>query len=488
MQITFVAGNDAGKASHLAVQAFSSGSGEILTAMQNGSGDLELIGWIFQGGHVTRAATATAGTAENVALALLGRRAVTAVRSGSDHLLLISWNAPSGLQTITRLHDSGGMAGEASQIAVTPVNQTMLVTALRDGSGDLLLISWQLNANGSFTRLGDSRGQAGAVSLVTATTIGNNIVVTAVRNGSGDLELIAWRVSGDGKTIHRQNPAGATAGSVGEIALTTFRDSEGATAGVVTAVQNGSGNLELIAWGVLDLGVSGFRRLGDTGTLPPAQRPGTASHISISPSGFGPNNFLAAMRRGSGDLELIDFTLNSNGGWTRNADWGQREGTDVTETAISSFVSRAVTAIRRNDTLNVKVWQVSNSPVVAPDTTALNDWFKSALADPARSEELRRDWMKLLRQDLPLSERQKEHLSLVPPQDAKELQAAIAQVVEHGGTIHIERDSEQSPGELIVQPQATGKLQPDFSVGIFHCTFDANCRNWHCGWGPAKHK
>jgi hypothetical protein len=59
MKITYAGGNGAGDASHLAVQAFS--STEILTAMQNGSGNLELIGWVYKDGVMTRGATATAG-------------------------------------------------------------------------------------------------------------------------------------------------------------------------------------------------------------------------------------------------------------------------------------------------------------------------------------------------------------------------------------------------------------------------------------------
>ena len=126
---------------------------------------------------------------------------------------------------------------------------------------------------------------------------------------------------------------------------------------------------------------------------------------------------------------------------------------------------------------------------MATNTAAFNDWFKSVLADPARAKELKRDWIELAGKELTLSEPQKEHLSLVPTHDANKLQEAIAQVVEHGGTIHIERDSEHSPGLLVVHPKQTGAtVNPEFSVGIFHCTFDANCRNWHCGWGPAKKK
>jgi hypothetical protein len=125
-----------------------------------------------------------------------------------------------------------------------------------------------------------------------------------------------------------------------------------------------------------------------------------------------------------------------------------------------------------------------------PDTAALNGWLTSALADSARSTHLRKDWIKLLGEEMPLSEAQRDHLSQIPAKDAAELQAAIASVVEHGGTVHFERESMRSPGKLIVQPKKkdgakpSEKLDPAFSLGIFHCTFDANCRNWHCHWGP----
>ena len=125
-----------------------------------------------------------------------------------------------------------------------------------------------------------------------------------------------------------------------------------------------------------------------------------------------------------------------------------------------------------------------------PDTAALNAWFKSALADSARSNHLRKDWIKLLGEEMPLSDAQRAHLSEIPAKDAAELQAAIASVVDGGGTVHFERESMRSPGKLIVQPKKKGgakaaeKLDPAFSVGIFHCTFDANCRHWVCHWGP----
>src|SRR4051812_13477259 len=97
-----IADASAGAASRIAVQAFS--DSEALTALRNGSGDLELISWRTapQDFAITRAADALAGAVQEVVLTLMGRRAITAVRSGSDNLLLISWDVPPGLNTITR--------------------------------------------------------------------------------------------------------------------------------------------------------------------------------------------------------------------------------------------------------------------------------------------------------------------------------------------------------------------------------------------------
>ncbi|MGH7121448.1 MAG: hypothetical protein ACREFP_21065 [Acetobacteraceae bacterium] len=126
-----------------------------------------------------------------------------------------------------------------------------------------------------------------------------------------------------------------------------------------------------------------------------------------------------------------------------------------------------------------------------PLTTAnINGWFAEALADPARLAALRQDWVKLLLSDLSATPAERDNLASLPAEDARALQAMIAQVADHGGRIYLERSSETEPGALVVQPDRGGPsgmrggAQADFSVGIFHCTFDANFQHWHCGWGP----
>ena len=104
-----------------------------------------------------------------------------------------------------------------------------------------------------------------------------------------------------------------------------------------------------------------------------------------------------------------------------------------------------------------------------------------------------------------MSADQKEHLSDIPAADAKALQEAIGLVVDKGGSIHIERVNEKSPGTLIVQPAAAAaplsaavaagggvssgsSVNPAFSVGIFHCTFDRTAATGIAGGVRQKSK
>jgi hypothetical protein len=349
----------AGEATNIAVQAFS--ETEFLTACKNGSGILELIGWLGKTGDkkLTRAGDSTkqkVGKVDEVALALMGRIAVTAVKDGSGDLLLISWSAPPLLASITRLHDSGTQAGAASLIAVTAVTESMLVTACAAGHGDLLLIPWQIGTDGTITRLAGS-ARAGSVSAVSITALATSsrTVLTAVKNGSGNLECIAWDVAMDGSSIVRRGQPGE-AGSINEVAVVRARnDSEGpGGASFITAVVNGSNNLEVIAWNFQDNPPIITRR--------GSSNAGTASHISIA--GAGPTStYVASMRRGSGDQELIAYNIPSNGSVSRTGDFGDNQGgsENITETKIVSF-GQAITAMRSRDFLIVNTWDVVNQP------------------------------------------------------------------------------------------------------------------------------
>lgn len=367
VNFNLVAAGGAGEASHIAVAALPNGTPDFITAMKNGSNNLELIGWTLRDTTLTRAATALAGTVSEVALTIVGQRAVTAVRDGSGKLLLISWNCSSQLTSITRAGDSSASHTGAADLigitsAMTEFGQPVVVTALRNGSGNLELISWRLEANGTVTRLGDSGSQAGAVNSVAVVALGGNLVVTAVQtshsiaHAHGNLKLIAWQISQNGAKITRigdENHLFGEAGEVSEVAMTNMSGFQG----VLTAVKNGSGNLELIAWAVN--ATNGFKRLKDNQS--PGNTAGTASQIAIYHSGISQDSYVASMRRGSGDLELIAFNCppTTNAPITRTGDHGSAQGNEVTETALAHIADGVIVADRLRNFLNVQIWRLT---------------------------------------------------------------------------------------------------------------------------------
>jgi hypothetical protein len=346
--ITPVGAGAAGRATQITVGAFN--QSEALTAVRADSGKLLLIGWQTENGITRRADSGTqAGEAEEIALTLMGRRAVTAVRTGAGRLMLISWNAAPGLGSITRLRDSANAAGEATLIASAGLGESMLITACRAGNGRLLLISWRLNADGSFTRLADSGSQAGEVSVVALTTIGGlaGTAVTAVRTASGTLKLIGWAVAPDGRIQRRGE---AEAGRVGEIEMVRRNSADG-NSGVLTAVQAEDGHLLVIAWHV---GADGsILRQGDT-----ANAAGQASRLSIATAAGLSTSYVASMRNGSGDLQLIAFEVDRAGRVRRTGDH-RTPGQPVTETNIAGLPDgRVLTATRLRNTLHLNTWTV----------------------------------------------------------------------------------------------------------------------------------
>jgi hypothetical protein len=359
IRIRPIADAEAGEASHIAVRAFN--ESEVLTAVSDGSGDLLLIGWHTPPGDaaITRAADSLqqAGTAREVALTLMGRRAITAVRSGSDKLLLISWDVPEGLGSITRLEDSGTAALDASQIAMTAIGGNRLVTALRNGDGDLLLICWRLEEDGVLSRLGDSEDQAGEVSAVTIAALDEANVVTAVRNGSGNLQLIGWSVSPEGE-LHRWDGNVAEAGEVGAFAILPMATA-GPTTDVLTAVQDGSGNLLLIAWRASP-GSRTVERLADS-----SSEAGAATNLAMTSTvtPAGTSVVLVSMRRGGGNLGVIAFELIADAAGAtiiRTGDFANRDDTDVTETDLTRLESgRILSASRIDDNLELTTYSVS---------------------------------------------------------------------------------------------------------------------------------
>lgn len=352
--ITKTGSGSDGKASRIAVQRFN--EREALTAAKAASGSLRLRSWHTDDTAIRPGADSgtQAGKVSEVALSILGRTAVTAVRTGAGTLRLISWDVPARLGSVTRVNDSRELAGKADLITMAALDETTLVTPVRAANGKLLVIAWRLQSDGTFARLCHN-DKAGGVSLVEVTSMGfiNKVFVTAVRNASNNLQLISWQLSPDGSRIDRLDEQAA--GTVSDIAMVRRNDiGELGRSGVVTAVRNGSGDLLLIVWGVGFDG--GLGRLGDS-----AGKAGEASHIAIAAAG-PTGTYLTSMREGSGAMKLIAFEEDRAGRLSRTGEALHIGG--ATETAMVSLSpERAFTAARLQNILTVNTWNVVQVPM-----------------------------------------------------------------------------------------------------------------------------
>src|SRR5215207_1603013 len=290
---------------------------QIVTAVRTQSGTLLLIAWnVAAGRAITRTgdsgSQAGAATSISIARNTTDSRFVTACRSGSSRLLLISWNVNDNGNAINRLADSGTQAGNASMIRIVALGNNRFVTACRAGNGSLFLIGWRLNNDGSLTRLADSGNQAGTVQDIALVALAGNRVLTAVRAGNGNLLLITWDVSD--AAITRRGDSGTQAGSAQFIRATvdTFRH-------VVTAVQAADDRLLLITWLVNAAGT--IQRLSDSGALAGATGghdismlgdsgflAGSASLITQCEELTGAPPLVTSVRTASSSLELISWS------------------------------------------------------------------------------------------------------------------------------------------------------------------------------------
>ena len=278
-------------------------------------------------------ADAAAGTADFIAVgAFSGSEVLTACRNGSGDLELIGWETAADSFAVTRAADSGSQAGTAQEVTLALLGRTA-VTAVRAGDGHLLLITWDAPPGlASVTRIWDSGTAAGAASAIAMTAVGDSLLVTAVRAGDGHLLLICWRLEPDG-TLSRLGDSGTAAGQVSVVTIAAVD-----SANVLTAVRNGSGNLELIGWGVSAAGQ--FSRWPGTGQA------GAVSEIALVPAADGSGDMVTAVCNGSGILELIGWRLSAAAGTIgRLADSGTEAGTATGIAACSALTPSGTTVV-----------------------------------------------------------------------------------------------------------------------------------------------
>lgn len=292
----------------------------VVTAVRAGNGNLKMILWrIDAAGGIQRLDTPAsapdlAGEASSISVAQAGINIVTAVRNGSGNLFLISWQIDGN--KLVRKADSGSLAGKASGIKIINLTTSLILTACRTGSGDLKLILWRVNAAGEFTRISDSASQAGEVSEISLLKIRSNnnehVVSTAVRAGNGTMKVITWAVSVSNNSIIRRGDSGSQIGEATNIqsALDQFSH-------LIVSCRSGSGNLALISMSV-SLAAREISRIADTHSMA-----GEISVNSIVTRNYG---VVSGVKDGSGNLRLIKWRINATGQFTRLGDSASSAG------------------------------------------------------------------------------------------------------------------------------------------------------------------
>jgi len=340
-------GSQAGFVSEIA--AVKHRSQQVVNAVRTQAGTLKLIAWrVNANGSVTRTGDSgsQAGAASSISIARNpgSSRYVTAVRTASGALKLISWDVNATGSSIARRGDSGNQAGAASLIKIVAVRQNRFVTACRTSNGSLKVIGWRLNANGSLTRLADAA--AGSVSDIAASLVSGSRVVTAVRTSNGSLKLITWRIT-DG-SITRRGDSGSQAGNARNITMTV--DGSGRP---VTAVRTSAGDLKLITWRVNASG--SITRLGDSDGLAGATR---GHDIGRAPAG----RLVTAVRTSGGNLKVILWSANAAGTVSRIGDSDDLAGnaTLITLNEPLSGGSPIVTSCRTtSNSLKLITWRTA---------------------------------------------------------------------------------------------------------------------------------
>lgn len=197
------------KVSAISTGALGNGSGLVTAVRLKSGGFLKLIAWWISNDGLTveRRGSAVGEAIIQVAIVHSGQYAevgftnvqdvvVTAVRDGDGNLKLISWWVSKDTQQdITRKDDA--IAEAISKVAITrvstPFHSDRLITSARLSDDTLKLTAWDVLSNGQITRQQDAF--AGAITDLAANRVWSNYLVTAVRTVSGNLKLIAWKHS-----------------------------------------------------------------------------------------------------------------------------------------------------------------------------------------------------------------------------------------------------------------------------------------------------
>jgi hypothetical protein len=291
---------------------------------------------------------------------LLGQSSIAAAT-----LLGLLLAATVSAQTIAPLYSKEVSGGTVSQVAIAQIQFGWLVTAVKNGSGDLEVIVWH-DTGSTIVRTGSATAGAITFGLGVTAQIGPDpllaTVVTAAFNSSFNLELISWQVTSSG-TITRVGSAtsiqGGTSVSINWLSL--GEGCENPEDFCVATVTNSSADLTMSVWDITFL--SGAITLMSTTSA------GAAGSAVISQGLPGPmlgSAYFLTAANVSGNLEM---TLWDSASGVVNSEFaglptGQLAISNPAAVGDESYDYNVATAISSTGNLEITSWYVNVTPPI----------------------------------------------------------------------------------------------------------------------------
>jgi hypothetical protein len=256
-----------------------------------------------------RSDDATGPVINEAATATYADFGVTAYRDAGGNMDLQSWRVSFDGQIDLQDTDSDNVV--SSMMAIARIgNSRDVVTARRRGSNsDLMVTTWDVvNATGVITK--DSEVILGDVNAVAIAPAPSDIgvgAITAVRNGSGNLQVDTWSINAATLALAREETD--IEGAISQVAVVGIQDAKlageaGEFQGAVTA-SIASGNLELRTW---EIDAAWNVTSTDVDTK------GTVSDVALTTVSLGSRQaVVAAVRNVNGNLQLILWEIDEDG-------------------------------------------------------------------------------------------------------------------------------------------------------------------------------
>jgi hypothetical protein len=244
----------AGRITALDMATTTIGDRRSVTAVRDEDGNLKLIAWDIQvapNGTVSVARLGQASAGEISAVAISHSRVFngvfTAVRDSANELKVIPWKLSADGMSFSR-----GTSASAGVIAtdfdVAPL-ASGVAAAVKNSEGNMEIKTWSANSDGDIGSLRGTieAGEASEITLLTSSHGGSNLT-SVVRNAAGQLYLIGWKIDSNGSNLRRlgSSKAGAASKISGDSVSRYY--TSGSRDMIITSMRVAGGDLKLISW------------------------------------------------------------------------------------------------------------------------------------------------------------------------------------------------------------------------------------------------